>query len=49
MRTLRHVNIENRLYFVLNSMTSFKNFDSSLLSIDQVLFRKNTDCVIYEI
>ena len=30
-------------------MTNIKNFDSSLLSIDQVLFTKNTDCVIYEI
>ena len=30
-------------------MTNIKNFDSSLLSIDQVLFLKNTDCVIYDI
>ena len=39
MRTLRHVNIKNRPYF-FNSMTNIKNFDSSLLSIDQVLFKK---------
>ena len=30
-------------------MTNIKNFDLSLLSIDQVLFKKNADCVIYEI
>ena len=29
-------------------MTNIKNFDSSLLSIDQVLFKKDTDSVIYE-
>ena len=30
-------------------MTNITNFDSTLLSIDQELFKKNTDCVIYEI
>ena len=39
MRTLRHVNLENGPYF-FNSMTNIKNFDLSLLSIDQVLFKK---------
>ena len=48
MKTLKIANIENRLYF-LNSMTNIKNFDSSLLNIDQVLFKKHTDCVIYYI
>ena len=30
-------------------MTNIKNFDSSLLSIDQILFKKSFDCVIYHI
>ena len=30
-------------------MTSIKNFNPSLLNIDQVLFKKSTDCVIYYI
>ena len=30
-------------------MTNIINFDPNLLSIDQVLFEKNTDCVICEI
>ena len=30
-------------------MTNIRNFDPNLLSIDQVPFEKNSDCVIYEI
>ena len=45
MRTLILVKIENRPH----GMTNVKNFDSSLLSIDEVLFKKKTDCVIYDI
>ena len=30
-------------------MTNIKNFDPNMLSIDQVSFEKNTDCVICEI
>ena len=30
-------------------MTNIKNFDLSLLSIDQVLFKKSANCVFYEI
>ena len=29
-------------------MTNIKNFDLNLLSINNILFEKNTDCVIYE-
>ena len=47
MRTLRQVNIKNRQNYFVNSMTNIKNFDPSLLSIDQVSFKKSTDCVIY--
>ena len=28
-------------------MTSIKNFDPNLLSIDQISFKKGSDCVIY--
>ena len=48
MRTLKRINMKSRPYF-FNSMTNIKNFDQNLLSIDQVSFEKNTDCVIYEI
>ena len=40
MRTLRQVNIKNRQNYFFNSMTNIKNFDPSLLSIDQVSFKK---------
>ena len=40
MRTLRQVIIKNRQNYFFNSMTNIKNFDPSLLSIDQVLFKK---------
>ena len=49
MKTLRHINVENRPYYFFNSMTNIKNFDPSSLSIDQELFKKSTDCVIYYI
>ena len=32
-----------------NRMTNIKNFDPSLLSIENISFEKNTDCGIYEI
>ena len=47
MRTLRQVTIKNRQNYFFNSMTNIKNFDPSLFSIDHVLFKKSTDCVIY--
>ena len=39
MKTLRQVNIKNCQNYFFNSMTNIKNFDSSLLSIDQLLFK----------
>ena len=48
MRTLKSINIKV-VHVFFNSMTNIKNFDPNLLSIDQVSFEKNTDCVIYEI
>ena len=48
MKTLRQVNIKNCQNYFFNSMTNIKNFDSNLLSIDQMSF-KSTDCVIYDI
>ena len=49
MRALRHVNIKTRPYLFLNSMINIRNFNPNLLSIDQLSFNKNTDCVIYDI
>ena len=40
MITFREDNIKNRPNYFLNSMTNIKNFDPSLLSIDQVSFKK---------
>ena len=48
IKTLRLVNIENCSYF-FDSMTYIKNVEPSLLGIDQVLFKRSTDCVIYYI
>ena len=48
MKTIRQVNIKNRQDYVFNSMTDIKNFDPSLLSIDQISF-ESTDSVIYDI
>ena len=48
MRTLGQTNITNRPQYFFNSMTNFKNFDPSLVSINQISF-KSTDDVIYGI
>ena len=48
MKTLRQTNIKNRQNYFFNSMTNIKNFDSSLLIIDQVSY-ENNGSVIYEI
>ena len=47
MRTLRQISIKNRQNYFFNSLTNIKNFDPSLLSINQVSF-KSTDDVIYD-
>ena len=49
MRALRQVNIKNCLHYFFDYMTNMKDFDPNLLSIDEMSFRKNTDCVIYDI
>ena len=41
------IKFNTKLFF--NRITNIKNFDPSLLSIDQVSFKKCTDCVIYYI
>ena len=48
MKTIRQVNIENRQNYFFNDMTNTKNFDPSLLNIEQVSF-ENNDSVIYEV
>ena len=47
MITFRQVNIKNCQIF-FNSMINIKNFDTNLLSIDQISF-KSTDSVIHDI
>ena len=49
MIIFRQVNIKICPYFFYNSMTNIKNFDPTLLSTDQVSFKKSTNCVIYDI
>ena len=39
MKTLRQGNIKSSQYYFFNSMTNIKNFDPSLLSIDQIPFK----------
>ena len=42
------MNIKNHQNYLFNDMTKIKDFDSSLLTIDQVLFESN-DSIIYDI
>ena len=39
MKTLRQTNIKNNQNSFFNGMTNIKNFDPSLLSIDQIPFK----------
>ena len=48
MKTITQVNIKNRQNCFFNDMINIKNFDPSLLNIDQVPF-ENNDSVIYDI
>ena len=48
MKTLRQVNIKNCPNYFFNSMTSIKNLDTNLLSINQISFT-STDSVVYDI
>ena len=48
MRTLRQVSIKNCLHYFFDDMTNIKNFDPNLLSIGQMSFKKDTDCIIYD-
>ena len=48
MISLRHFDIKKIVHIFFNSMTNIKNFDSVLLSIDQISF-KSADSVIYDI
>ena len=46
--TIIQVNIKNLQNYFFNDTTNIKNFDPSLLNIDQVSF-ENNESVIYEI
>ena len=48
MKTLRQTNIKNSQNYFCSSMTNIKNFDPSLLSIDQIPF-KGIDFFTYNI
>ena len=48
MGTLRQISIKSRPHHFFNDMTNIKNFDPSLLSLDQISL-KSTDDVIYQI
>ena len=48
MKTLRQTNIKNSQNYFYSSMTNIKNFDPSLLSIDQIPF-KGIDFFTYNI
>ena len=49
MKTFRSINIKNRPYYFFNNMTNIKDFHPNSLTINQITFEKNIDCVIYEI
>ena len=44
MRIIKQVNIENRPCYFFNDLINIKNFDSNLLSIEEISF-KSTDAV----
>ena len=48
MKTIRQINIENRLGYFFNDMTNINDFDPSLLNIDEVLFKSN-ELVMYDL
>ena len=48
MKSIKQINIKNRLYYFFNGMTNTKNFDSNLINIDKISF-KSTNTVIYNI
>ena len=48
MKALRQTNIKNSQNYFFNDLTNIKNFDPSLLNIDQISF-ENNDSVIYKI
>ena len=48
MKTIKQINIENRLKYFFNDMTNVNDFDPSLLNIDEVLFESNK-LIMYDI
>ena len=48
MRTIRQENIKNRQNDFFNDMANIRDFDLSLVNIDQISFKSN-DSIIYEI
>ena len=47
MKTIRHINIENRR-LCFNDMTNINDFNPSLLNIDEMLFKSNK-LIMYDI
>ena len=47
MKTIRQINIENRLNYLFNDMTDINDFDPNLLNIE-VLFESN-ELIMYDI
>ena len=48
MGYIKQVNIKNCPHYFFIDMTNIKIFDLNVLSIDQVSFKNNADCVIYD-
>ena len=49
MKNFNSINIKSRPYYFFNNVTNIKDFGPNSLSINQITFEKNIDCVIYEI
>ena len=47
MKSIKQINIENRLYYFFDEMISIANFDPILLDIDK--FSLSNDIIIYKI
>ena len=48
MRSIKEINIGNRLYYFFSDTINIKNFDPNLLNIDKISF-KSINAVIYNI
>ena len=45
MRSIKQINLENRPHYFYNDITNIKNFNSNLLNIHKILFKKTATII----